>query len=359
MKREEIKARLKESVTNEIPDIYSRIHLKNIDIEPKRQKQFSFNFNKVFKVLLTSIVLFVTSFFVYNLALAPSNTTNTPLESDIQLIGFQTISAATILDKTIVEDLSSKEMIYIQTLSETETTVEDYFTDINPFLSMMETIINNDNNIDYNEVDSDNPDYQKQIIYSGLDLAKKPLNFKIYYNQTDTILTGIIMIRERTYNFTQTNENIQINLDNDNYISVTNDSSELQQKFTYRLFKDDSLFLENTLEVFRVQRSIRARTIINKNGLSINLLVQRNEKNNLDELEIEYEIDDNQRNIRGNFRVNLELLPDSSEYAYRYILPEKDVNMPRGNMGNNSNNPHNTENEDNSTTTQDAPGKRF
>ncbi len=359
MKREEIKARLKESVVNEIPDIYSRINLKNIDIEPRRKKRFSFNFNQVFKVLLTSIVLFVTSFFVYNLALAPSNTTNTPLENDIQLIGFQTISAATILDKTIVEDLSAQEMIYIQSLSSTETDVENYFTDINPFLSMMETIINTDNNINYNEVDSDNPNYQKKIIYSSFDLAKNPLNFMIYYNQVDTSLTGIIMIRERTYNFTKTNENTQIYLDNENYISVTNDSSENQQKFIYRLYKDNSLLLQNTLEVFRVQRSIRARTIINKNGLSINLLVQRNEKNNLDELEIEYEIADNQKNLSGNFRVNLEMLPNSSEYAYRYILPEKDVNMPRGNMGNNSNNPHNTEDNDSTTTTQDNPGRKF
>ena len=54
-----------------------------------------------------------------------------------------------------------------------------------------------------------------------------------------------------------------------------NNSTEIKQAFNYRLYQNEELVFENEMELFRVQNNIQVRTIITKNGLSMNLYFQR------------------------------------------------------------------------------------
>ena len=101
--------------------------------------------------------------------------------------------------------------------------------------------------------------------------------------------------------------------------------------FKYQLYQSGDKVLENNMEIYRVQKNIQVRTRIQKNGLSMNLYIQRTYLNNLDELEVEYEIEESQKSINGQFKVNLEFDQQVNGYKYRYIMPNNSsVNQPRG-----------------------------
>ncbi len=336
MKKIEIEARIRAEALKEIPDIYEKIDLNRIVIEPKTKRVWNFNFAKSLKLALTSIFVLVSGFFVFNYFFSPDSSTNTPLASETELLGFQTVSAAVLLEQVDVVEMSysssyDSEILYFG--ANENLNIDDYLNDINPFINLMETILNTDSNIQYTSFVSDLAEYEFAFTYSSKDLAKEAISYKIYYNKDP--FSGIIIHKNLTYAFTHDNLQTTVYLNNENYISVTNNSDETQQKFAYQFYFNNQLQQENEIEVYRVQRTIQVRATINKSGATMRLYFQRKFYSNLDEIEIDYEIEDNNQSINGKFQVNLEFDQQMNMYRYRYVISKDEIlNRPRGPFSN-------------------------
>jgi len=336
MKKKEIESRIKVEALREIPDIYERINLQQIKIEPKKKQTFSFNFVRTLKLSLTSIFILVSGLFLYNYFLSPNSNTNTPLASETELIGFQTVSAAALLEQfnvTELNDTSNYDSIDLAFVPNESLNIDDYLDDINPFINLMETILNTDSNIKYTSFDSDVEDYEFAFTYNSQDLAKEAITYTVYYNQNP--LSGIIKHKDKVYNFNFDNQETTVYLDEENYIIVNNNSDETQQKFSYQFYFNNQLRQENEIEIFRVQRALQVKATINKNGLMMKLHFQRKYLTNLDEIEIDYEIEENDNSIIGKFQVNLEFDQMMNIYRYHYIMSKNEsFDRPRGPFSN-------------------------
>ena len=344
MKVKDIKERIKQTALNEMPDVYEKINLNNIQVEPRKSRKFSFDFAKSLKIVFTSFVLVVSGFFLYNFILNNNIDSTTPLASDLEILGFQSISGTVLLGDSELEELSydnlNSEVVALSQMSES-ITIDDYVDDINPFVHMMETILNSTNDITYNEFDSDDENYQYAFSYKSSDLAKNEVTFKVYYNKTDDLFEGKISIEDEVFEFDKNTIRMQIRASENNYIEVKNNSTDIKQAFNYRLYQDQQLVFENEMELFRVQNNIQVRTKITKNGLSMNLYFERKYMSDLDELEVEYEIEENSSIISGNFKVDLEFDQMMNGYHYRYVFSNNSTtNKPRGPFANTGNSPH-------------------
>jgi hypothetical protein len=271
MKEKEIRERIKQTALNEIPDVYEKIKLNNIQIEPRKRRDFNFSFAKTLKIVFTSFVLIVTGFFVYNFILNNSIDSNTPLASDMELLGFQAISGSVLLGDLEAEELSydsfSSEIIPLSATTES-ISIDTYIDDINPLVHMMETILNSSSDIEYKEFDSDDVSYQYAFSYKSYDLAKNAVNFKIYYNKTNEDFEGKVIIEDNTFEFDKNSLRLQVRASETNYINIENKSTDLQQAFKYSLYQNSELVLENDLELYRIQKNIQVRTRVTKNGVS-------------------------------------------------------------------------------------------
>ena len=338
MKRLEIEARIRKAAIEEMPDIISRINLDNITIEPRQRKTFNFNFSRFMKLAVTSIALVITGFFAYNAFFSPTIDSNTPLESDVELLGFQTVTGAILLEDSNVVELGYSDFPEVTELSTTITTetinINEYIEEINPFMHMMETILNTDNTISYETFESDDELYANAFKYTSSDLAKNELTFKVYYNQDENQINGVIKFADKVYNFESSEGQTKVENDESNYIMITDSSTDQQQKFNYKLYQNGLSVMENNLEIYRIQKNIQVKTMITKNGFTMNLYVQRKFLDNLDEFEVDYEIENEGQQINGQFRVNLEFDQEVNGYNYRYVLANNgSVDQPRGPFG--------------------------
>jgi hypothetical protein len=256
----------------------------------------------------------------------------------MEIIGFQTITGSILLEDFSVEELNYTEDDYLNSLelSVTESIdVNDYLDDINPFMHLMETIINQDETIMYEEFQSDDENYSYAFSYTSSDLAKNEVIYKVYYNQSEETTEGEIRFNDYNYQFTKNNQNIKIEIDENNYVNINDLSTNNQQKFAYQLYKNGLKALDTDIEIYRVNKNIEVKTNINKNGLSMNLYIKRNFYSNLDEFEVDYEITENQNQVAGKFNVNLEFDSTINTYKYRYIMENNGTaEKPRGPINN-------------------------
>jgi len=338
MKNNDIKQRINQAVIHEIPDVFDRIDISKIQIEPKVKKSINFNFAKSLKLAVSAFALIITAFFAYNFFFAPDINSNTPLESEIELLGFQTISGAILLeDSSLIElnNIEAYDSIILAVSTAEDDSINDYISEINPLMHFMETIINSDNSIDYQTFASDDANYAFAFKYTSFDLAKNQLTYKVYYNQNETSSSGKIVFSDKEYNFDSENKETKLSIDEDNYVIINNDSESTQQRFKYTIYQNGILMLENDLELYRVNRNIEVKAKITKNGLSMNLYVQRKYFSNLDELEVDYEIDNQGKHLSGKFNVNLEFEQENNGYSYKYNFGnDNSETHPRGPMSN-------------------------
>ncbi|MDD3128783.1 MAG: hypothetical protein PHW21_00260 [Candidatus Izemoplasmatales bacterium] len=343
MKEKDILKRIKETAIKDIPDVFEKINLKNIEIEPKIKKRLNFNFTTYLKIALSSFIFILSGFFIYSNINDSSTVDPTPLVSDIEILGFQTITGAVLLEENYESSLASSTYSNIVTLSSTTNIeINDYVSEINPFMHMLETIINNQGDIEYTLFESDKPEYQKAFRYLSIDLAKNELEFKIYFNESSDSQSGIIVWNENEYSFSSDSLETTISIDEDNYIEVDNQSSENKQLFNYDIYEKGIKKLSNKMEIYQVKGNLEVKSEIIKNGLLMRLVINRKFYTQSDEFEIDYEIEENNQRINGRFSVNLEFNATSNSYNYRYNLPKgNSVDKPRGPISNpgNSKNP--------------------
>ena len=327
MKKQDIEKRIRDAANMEMPDVFSKINLENINIEPVEKRHFNFNFGRIMKYAVSTFALIITAVLVYNNFFSPINNTNTPLETNEEIIGFQTVTGAILLDELNVVELSYSQDDYLTQLSNEvseEIDVTDYFDEINSLIHVMESILNQDSDIVYESFVSDDENYEYAFKYTTNDLADNEITYLVYYNNDTEDLNGKIVFGDRTFEFIETDSRLRIKIDDDNYIEVLNNSSEEQQEFNYKLYTNGNMVLENTMQLYRVAGSLEVKSEVLKNGRILNLQAQRKFMSNYDELEVEYEIKENQNVKAGKFRVNLEFDQTINGFKYMYIFDNDD-----------------------------------
>jgi energy-converting hydrogenase Eha subunit H len=333
MRKQEIEKRISEAANMEIPDVFSKINLENIKIEPVEKRHFNFNFGKIMKYAVSTFALIITAVLVYNNFFSPINNTNTPLETNEEIIGFQTVTGAILLDELNVVELSYSQDDYLTQLSDEvseEIDVTDYLDEINSLIHVMESILNQDSDIIYESFVSDDQNYEYAFKYTTNDLADNEITYLVYYNNDTDNLNGKIVFGDKVFEFSEIDNKIIIKINDDNYIEVLNNSSEEQQEFNYRLYTDGNMVLENTMQLYRVAGALEVKSEVLKNGKILNLQAQRRFMSNYDELEVEYEIKENSRVKTGNFKVNLEFDQSINGFKYMYVFDNDDNGKVEG-----------------------------
>ena len=343
MKKSDMKARIKEAAINEIPDVFAKINLGSIIIEPKTKKKFQLNFGRLLSVFLTTFVFIFSGYIIYNAYFSPLNNTNTPLETDIEILGFQVVTGAVLLNHSVILETYYQDSIYIQNINQdlsTGQSIDDYYSDIGSLIHLMEVIVNSNNLITYVTVESDNLSYTNAFDFTAYDLTKTKLMYRVYYNQSDDQIEGIIRIDQNDYYFSSVDQEIEVANQTLNRIMIRNTSTETQQAFTYKQYYNNELVVENDLIIKQVQQKIQVFASLRKGNLIIDLNVQRRSLSNMDELEVEIEVNNNGNMIQGRFRVVLELDSLSNTYNYRYSQDRgNSSSQPRGPFSGPQNNP--------------------
>jgi hypothetical protein len=278
---------------------------------------------------------------IYNFGYLSLINDSNPLETETELIGFQTVSAASLLNIPDVTELNSFESEYFVTeLNQSTSSIEDEIDLINTYLNLAETVISSQQNYVYNDIESDNPDYEYSFEYKAADLVGNLIVYRAYYNNDTTldgeeITTGIMINNEKQYNFNSTTfqdgetntYQYRIYTNNNNYVEVTDTSNDDFQKFSYQVYKGGTLYNSSEMTVHSYRNNITASMIItNRSNNKLSLEVERNTVDfNNQEMKVKYSFNQGNNLETGEFKVNLINDEETGKWKYRYYFNNADV----------------------------------
>ena len=316
MNNKDIKKRLQEQAISEMPDVFNKINIQEIEIEaverPVRKIRLSFNF----KLALSSFLVLLTSFFVYQLLITPE--TEGSYLTEVEVLAFQTVSAQSLLE------YNSEEINPLSyTLSESNTEASDlegYLGDMTPLIELAEMIVNQRSQITYQLLESDLSEYQFKVNFKAINLNQESVEYDIYYNQTNEAINGIIQIGEDTYNFTQ-NDSRYILYENDqDFIEV---SQSKTNEFSYNYMKSQVEQFSTRINLSLEEESYQAEfSYQNNKGLSISLNMRRNQGTMMD---VDYDISDQAKNMRGRYQVSIEEDQITGNQMYKFKFSDESV----------------------------------
>ena len=238
MKKKDLIQKIKKSAIDEMPDVLSKIDISKINIDDAPEKIKSpFNFRKAVSFTFASLFVFVSGIFAFNFITNLND--STPLSNDTEIVGFQTVSAASLLDSSTIIELSENTSDYsIMELSETTTEpTEDILNQlnlINNYLNMAETVLVNENQYLYESMDSDNVNFAYAFKYNGTDLVGNLITYTGYYNiiteNNRQIENGILIHDRKIFHYSSfviDNGEVytyryRVMIDQDNYVEVEN-----------------------------------------------------------------------------------------------------------------------------------------
>ncbi|MCK4552338.1 MAG: hypothetical protein KAU02_05410 [Tenericutes bacterium] len=329
MKKDDIIKRIKNSALSEMPDVLNRINISNIKIDEPELSKSPFNFRRAFSYTFASIFILITGFAIFNFGIAPNITDNTPLENETEVVGFQIVSAATLFDSSAPVELAytTTSNYNIIELSD-DNPIVDNLDYINRYIRLAETVLGNQNSLIYDKVDSTNPSYEHAFEYRSADLLDNLIVYEGFYNQTEseghTITNGIILHDDIEYQFNSfvhevnglTINKYRIQIDQENYIEVTNKSNNNIQKFSYKVFIDGQLDNESELTLTQRQNIFRAEIKINNQNEEMTLNVTRDSQSEIKQFNIAYKFVN--QDVEGEMTVNLYQNQISNSYQYQY-----------------------------------------
>lgn len=342
MKKDELLNKIRTTALDEMPDVMSKIDLNKIQIEEKPEKVRSgFNFKRALTLSMSVFVIAISAFLFYNYVYTPNTPDLTPLSGESEIIGFQTVSAASMLNLTQISPLSYEEPVqnYLIPLSATTTAITtatpstdlaNQMTLINGYMNMMETVIGDQNQMMYQSVSSDNPDYQYALEFKSTDLNGNLIQYKIYYNMmlNGNIydIEGIMLSNEKQFSFSgqvnsenkTTNEQFTAYIDANNYVQVRNLSTNQNQVFAYKIVKDNQIYNESTVSLKSLQYSIQASVQTKHNNEDLTLTIQRDKTNNENTIQVSYNIKNQGIEKAGQFQVGLQENQSTGKYVYAY-----------------------------------------
>lgn len=390
MKKNELLNKIKTQALNEMPDVFNRINIDNIYIEENEYEavRTPFNLRRAFSYTFASLFILVSGFMIYNFGYLSLVNDSNPLESETELIGFQTVSAASLLSEIEVTELNSFDTNYFVTeLSQTAASIKDEIELINSYMNLAETVIGDEKNYVYNSIESDNPEYLYAFEYKGSDLKGNLITYKAYYNKSttlsgDEIISGIISHNQKEYQFTSTQvqngeittNQYRIYINSNNYVEVMDSSNKHFQKFTYQVYKDGNLQNSSEMTITSFKNNIKASMMITKNENS--QLVLEFERNSTDfdnqGMMVKYNYTKGNNLQTGEFYVNLVSDSQSGVFKYQYKFDKENIVITNRNekgntkateddfkpvKGNRGSMTTSTVSSEDETTTQQGPGQ--
>lgn len=333
MKNKDIKNKIKNQAIAEMPDVLNRINLEEINIEENVNSANRSNWKSFInlRLVFTTLILIISGVVVFNIFNSQSNT-GVPLEADYEVLAFETISSATLLEysETEVLDTSSDRQI-IELSDNSASDIDIYLKDIRPLIELSEIFINSEEKITYEKLDSDLAEYQYLVNFRAEDLTETIIQYKLYYNQNNDNIEGVIALGDVNYSFTKDNSSFKTYKNESDYIEVSINTKDDKQTFSYQMYKNNQLQFFTNMELTKVNNQYMAKYNYNNNqGLQIGLEMQRNNQNQFD---VDFDITDQSQNMRGRFNVNVE--QENGESSYRFSFPDNSESCETRGKGNN------------------------
>lgn len=358
MKTSELKKRLRTTALNEMPDVLSKIDLSSIDIidyvEPVRKPSFSLR-----RVLSYSFtLLFVGVIAVVGYLTFHDDTTYTPLTNPTELLAFQAISSASLLEDIEAIPLSFDASVLSD---ESSTLIQNELDTINQYLNMMEIVLGDTESMMSVDVVSDNPDYEYEIIYRNVDLVGTLIEFKLYYNLFDNdgvySLEGILTNDVETYNIEGVFADETLSsfisfraaLDEDHYVECIDLSTSDSQQFRYRIYAFNAIQNEGDVTLEKTNDLLKASIHTNGVNSSFTLDVERINVQSQGRFRVMYMVTSGSYTGEGEFEVGVQYDEMTQGYHYNYIVTSngdvQEFTCGRGYKGN-----RNADDEDFTTT---------
>lgn len=354
MKKNDLIEKIRDTAIQDMPDVLAKIDLKKIviDDQPETVKT-PFNLRRALSYTFASLFILVSGFFLFNSLNLGTNTS--PLESATEIVGFQTVSAASLLDAFDTLNLDySDDSATALLLSETTTTTDandpliDQIRLVNNYLNMAETVLGHQDQYLYQSVESDLQAYAYAFRYNSTDLAGNLITYKGYYNITESdgrqVEQGLLIHEDTQFHYTtvviQDGETLsyryRISFDAANYVEVGNQSTDKAQRFTYRVYREGELQNQSELTLVKTKKSLQANIqITNRAEQTITLDIARDTQNSQQEFRVNYLMNGTTSPSQGNFTVSLRFNNDLGAYEYQYHINNKYVVVEqRANKGN-------------------------
>ncbi len=361
MKKKDIIASIKQSALDEMPDVLHKIDISKIEIESVTPiEKPKFNFHKAFSYTFASLFILVSGLLAFNII--NIGTDYTPLNSDTEIVGFQTVSGAALLDSfNNVDELSLSESnldifeLSTTTIQTPDNSIIDQINTINHYLNMAETVLVNEKQFVYKSVESDNPDYEYAYQYNGTDLLGNLITYYGYYNITETnagqIEQGILIHDDTVFHYSSVTVQDGFNsiyryhiyVNEDDFVEVMNQSNNKVQKFQYNVYRNNQLTSSSTLTITSKDNKLLATlNITNQDNQEILLNLERDMSDVSNQsFQVNYMINNAQDQCEGRFTVRPDYDNTTDTYHFKY-----DINNTTVIIGERENKGHNRATED-------------
>jgi len=317
MKNKDIKKKIKQAAIQEIPDVLQNINLETIQIEDKPMKKKT-HMNLPYKFIFASLMFLLAFILSFNLFF--NQETQSPFETNDELLAFQTVSAESLLSYSLNED-TTLSMPLSETTSTSADDLETYLDDMKPMINLAELIVNQKDDISYQVMDSDRQEYSNQIVFMAENLSEEIIEFNIYYNQHDDYIQGIVVSNDTTYEFRQDHESYRLSIDDERYIEVNNQKDNGEHQFTFRYVKNQQEIYTTMIDVLLENNEYQADfTYINQRGIQIALSMRRK---NGDGFDVDYQVNDQQQVFKGRFNVQVENDQATGRPMYHFMFDDE------------------------------------
>lgn len=320
MNRKELKERIRQSALEEMPDIFSKININQVSIEPNIKETKPMRMR--YKFVLSGFVLVLMAFFTFQLFFQQPS--SQPFESDVELLAFQAVSAQSFIEygETDLDQLSylpHTEDLLINVSEATD--VNDYLDDMSKMIELGELLINEKSQIQYQELQSDDEDYDYQIRFSSMNLLGETITYDIYFNEENDEVNGKLVQADDAYVFNQSAESLKLYIENDVYIEVQYQENESIHQFNFRYMKQATELFSTRIDMVLENNAYQADFEYNNQmGKIISLQMTRKDDDTMD---VDYNIRDNAKRFYGKFNLSVENNQVTGKPIYRFTFDDE------------------------------------
>ena len=264
MKKQEIKKIINEGMKSSIPNITDKIDLKTIAFEAPIEETALFKPNAFLKLLPRLSFVFIAVLAIVAIisvdrvgkgryaALDATSMSVSPLSHREELYSFTSISSSFLLKLSLDESNLGP---MSATSSSTVSLEKKDLKFLNSYLNIFEIIIGSKDDMNYQLLESERPEYQEKIIFSATDLLGNEVSYTIYYTNDYSQKNKIIMNGSLEIGSVEFRINSIQNLitnqfqmlvfaetaSNQNYVKLMSYLDGDIQKLSYELYKDSNL----------------------------------------------------------------------------------------------------------------------
>ncbi|NLZ61808.1 MAG: hypothetical protein GX904_03305 [Acholeplasmataceae bacterium] len=328
MKNKDLFRLINEAAEKDLPAVFERIPLDKIEIvtEAEPLKKPRFTFQRVLIYSLASLLVFIGLFWAMT-KLSSVNVPNyTPLETETEIIGYQTLSATTLLES--IDPLKLHYSLLSSTDTPSKSAISSEIDTINAYINMLEITLGSENELTYTLQGSDNIAYETMISFQGQGLAGEDISYRFYYNVHENdgkrVYQGVITFLEDEYiaageisldETATVRSTFKIEIDTENYVEIDDVSTTANQIFSYRIVQSSETKNASMIKLHTTKRTLRAEISYASHGKNLKFEVEKNRAQKA--LSIRYEISDGETE-NGTIDVGLVYDEEQSVYSYRY-----------------------------------------